>query len=302
MLPTVVGGYSVLGEREQGTLGPVLTTPVRREELLIGKALAAVGPTTAMGYALFALFVIVVQLAAQRQVVSLVRDPAEIVTIALFTPLLAAFSIWVGIAISARSSDVRVAQQLSALAMLPMVGVLYLFAFRVITPTVAVAVVGAGCLAVLDLGAWKIVSAMFDRERLLTRYGGSWAGATGLSDTPGPEPDARVAVPARLDSSFPWRPRAAFVWRSSSLPSRSRRTSGSGSPWSTCSGPAGSRCAWRICWAWTSRRGRRSTGSRSSRRSVRVNRSSSCRCSATMWRSGRGSTTSGLRSLPCSRT
>ncbi len=173
MLPTVVAGYSVVGEREQGTLEPVLTTPVRREELLIGKALAAVGPTTAMGYALFALFVIVVQLAAQRQVVSLVRDPAEIVTIALFTPLLAAFSIWVGIAISARSSDVRVAQQLSALAMLPMVGVLYLFAFRVITPTVAVAVVGAGCLAVLDLGAWKIVSAMFDRERLLTRYGGS---------------------------------------------------------------------------------------------------------------------------------
>lgn len=173
MLPTVVAGYAVVGEREQGTLEPVLTTPVSREELLIGKALAAVGPTTAMGYALFALFLIVVQLAAQREVVSLVRDPAVILTIVLFMPLLAAFSIWVGIAISARSSDVRVAQQLSALAMLPMVGVLWLFAFQVIAPTVAVAVSGAALLAVLDLGAWKLVSAMFDRERLLTRYGGS---------------------------------------------------------------------------------------------------------------------------------
>ena len=173
MLPTVIAGYSVVGEREQGTLEPVLTTPVRREELLVGKALAAIGPSTAMGYALFALFLIVVQLFARPAVVSLVRDPAVVVTIALFTPLLAAFSIWVGMAISARSSDVRVAQQLSALAILPVVGVLWLFAFRVIAPTLAVAVEGAGLLAVLDLGAWKIVSAMFDRERLLTRYGGS---------------------------------------------------------------------------------------------------------------------------------
>jgi len=172
MLPTVIAGYSVIGEREQGTLEPVLTTPVRREELLVGKALAAIGPSAAMAYGLFALYVIIVQVFAVPEVGSLVRDPAVVVTIALFTPLLAAFSIWVGVAISARSSDIRVAQQLSALAMLPVVGVLWLFAFRVIAPTVVVAVVGAAVLAVLDLGAWKVVSAMFDRERLLTRYGG----------------------------------------------------------------------------------------------------------------------------------
>jgi ABC-type Na+ efflux pump permease subunit len=172
MLPTLIAGYAVVGEREQGTLEPVLTTPVRREELLIGKALAAVVPSTAMAYALFGLFVTVVQLFARREVVSLVLEPSYVVAIALFTPLLATFSIWVGLAISARSSDIRVAQQLSAVAMLPMVGVLWLFAFQVIAPTVTVAVAGAILLVALDLGAWRIVSALFDRERLLTRYGG----------------------------------------------------------------------------------------------------------------------------------
>lgn len=172
ILPTVIAGYGVVGEREQGTMEPVLTTPVRREELLIGKALAAIVPSAGMAYALFALFVAVVQLFARREVVSLVMEPAQVVAIVLFTPLLATFSIWVGLAISARSSDIRVAQQLSGLAMLPMVGVLWLFAFRVIAPTVTVAVRGAVLLAVLDLGAWRIVSALFDRERLLTRYGG----------------------------------------------------------------------------------------------------------------------------------
>jgi ABC-type Na+ efflux pump permease subunit len=172
MLPTVIAGYAVVGEREQGTLEPVLTTPVRREELLIGKALAAIGPSAAMAYALFALFVVVVELFARHAVVSLLLEPAEVVAIVLFTPLLATFSIWVGLAISARSSDVRVAQQLSAVAMLPMVAVLWLFAFRVIAPTMTVAVAGAILLIVLDLAAWRIVSAFFDRERLLTRYGG----------------------------------------------------------------------------------------------------------------------------------
>jgi ABC-type Na+ efflux pump permease subunit len=44
-MPSVVCAYSVVGEREQGTLEPILTTPIRREEFLIAKALAAFVPT-----------------------------------------------------------------------------------------------------------------------------------------------------------------------------------------------------------------------------------------------------------------
>jgi hypothetical protein len=72
-----------------------------------------------------------------------------------------------------RSSDVRVAQQLSALAVLPMIGVIALFTFRVISPSALVAVTGAILVALIDLGAWRLVSRMFDSERLLTRYGRS---------------------------------------------------------------------------------------------------------------------------------
>jgi len=41
LLPSILAGYAVVGEREPGTLEPVLTTPVRREELVLAKALAA---------------------------------------------------------------------------------------------------------------------------------------------------------------------------------------------------------------------------------------------------------------------
>lgn len=173
ILPTVIAGYAVVGEREQGTLEPVLTTPVSGGELLMGKALAAVVPTVSIAYGLYLIYVLVVRSSATPAVVDLVWQPAQAVAVVLFAPLLATFSIWVGLAISARSSDVRVAQQLAALAMLPVLGLTALFTFRVISPTVNVAVVGAALLILIDAAAWRVVSAMFDRERILTRYGTS---------------------------------------------------------------------------------------------------------------------------------
>ena len=171
ILPTVIAGYAVIGEREQATLEPVLTTPVKESELLIGKALSAVVPSVLIAYGMFAVYVALVHAFAVRQVVDIVWRPAEFLAVILFAPLLSLFSIWVGLAFSARSSDVRVAQQLSGLAMLPMLGLLALFTFQVVSPTVEVAIIGAVGLIVIDSAAWRVVSAMFDRERLLTRYG-----------------------------------------------------------------------------------------------------------------------------------
>jgi len=58
----------------------------------------------------------------------------------LFTPLVATWSIWVAMAISARSSDFRVAQQLSTLASLPSVVVAALISFDVIHATLGLAI------------------------------------------------------------------------------------------------------------------------------------------------------------------
>jgi ABC-2 type transport system permease protein len=171
ILPTIVAGYAVVGERDQGTLEPVLTTPMSREEFLLGKALAACVPTISVAYALYAVFILTVRLAGPPEAVRLISAPAELIALGVAAPLLATFSIWVGLAISVRSTDVRAAQQLSALAVLPIVGLLVLFTFRIISPTVTVAITGAVLVGVLDLVAWRVVSRMFDPERVLTRYG-----------------------------------------------------------------------------------------------------------------------------------
>lgn len=167
LVPALVAAYAVVGERQQGTLEPVLTTPVRREEFLLGKALAALIPSVAVAYAVYAVFLALVGLFAQPAVASaLLQGPALLAQL-LFTPLLAGWSIWVGMAISTRSKDVRVAQQLGLLASLPSVVVTSLIAFGAIHATLGLAIAGAAVLLVLNSLGWRITSAMFDRERLI---------------------------------------------------------------------------------------------------------------------------------------
>ena len=167
LVPAVLSAYSLVGERLQGTLEPLLATPIRSEELLTGKALAAFAPSVAIAYAVFALFVALVELFARPGVASALIQGPDLVAQLVFTPLLAAWSIWIGIAVSARSTDPRTATQVSLLLSLPTVAVTTLVAFNIIPDTPIVATVLGVALVVLVSLGWRVVSAMFNRERLV---------------------------------------------------------------------------------------------------------------------------------------
>ena len=63
-VPSTLAAYAVVGEREQGTLEPVLITPISREEFLVGKALAVAVADLAIGYAIFGIFLAAAKLFA----------------------------------------------------------------------------------------------------------------------------------------------------------------------------------------------------------------------------------------------
>ncbi len=168
IVPSTLSAYSVVGEREQGTLEPILITPIRSEEFLIGKALAVVIPTLAIAYTLFGIFLAIVALFAHPGIETAIFAGSHIPVQLVFTPLLAGWSIWVGIAISARASDVRVAQQLSVFANLPPLAIVALMTFNVITASTGLALGLAAALLAVDALGWRAVAAMFDRERLIT--------------------------------------------------------------------------------------------------------------------------------------
>lgn len=168
MVPSVLAAYSVVGEREQGTLEPILTTPISRAEFLVGKALAVLVPTLVIAYVVFGVFLGVTAIFADPGVASSIFKGSRLLVQLLFTPLLAGWSIWAGIAISARSVDVRAAQQLGVLVSFPPLGIVALMSFNVIAPTIGLAFGLAAALLFIDVLGWRAVSRIFDRERLLT--------------------------------------------------------------------------------------------------------------------------------------
>ena len=168
VVPATIAGYAIVGERETGTLEPFLTTPVRPEEILIGKAIAIATPALAIAYAVYGLFLAAVALFAHSFVASAVFHSHQVLAQPVFIPLLAAWSIWVGIAISTRAGDVRVAQQLTVLGSLPPLALTSLMGFGVITPTLTLAVILAAVLLTVNLVGWRLVAHFFTRERLIT--------------------------------------------------------------------------------------------------------------------------------------
>jgi hypothetical protein len=134
---------------------------------LIGKALAAFVPTLVIAYAVFGIFLGAAALFANPVIDSAIYAGTHVLVQLVFTPLLAGWAIWVGIAVSARSADVRAAQQLSVLGGVPPLVILALMSLNVITVSTALALGLAAALLAVDLLAWRVVATMFDRERLV---------------------------------------------------------------------------------------------------------------------------------------
>jgi ABC-type Na+ efflux pump permease subunit len=168
MLPTTIAAYAVMGEREQRTLETVLTTPVTDREFLAGKMIAAVIPAVAISWLLFGVYVALAEIFAPHVVIEQIWTVEQAVAMALLAPALAAFGIVVGVLVSLRSSDFRVAQQLAVLASAPVIAFVALITFRVLDPSVGLYAAAAAVVFLLDAVLWSVGVRLFSRERLLT--------------------------------------------------------------------------------------------------------------------------------------
>jgi ABC-type transport system involved in multi-copper enzyme maturation permease subunit len=178
-VPATMSAYSVVGEKEQGTLEPLLTTPITRVELLLGKAVAIFLPAIVVSYLTFGVFLAIVALFADAPVASAMWQAPQLPAEVVFIPLLAGWAIWIGLAISTQVTETRVAQQLSVLGSLPPLALISLMSFQVITPSFGLAAALAGGLLVVDVVACFAVARLFDRERLVTGRRPSRPGRTG---------------------------------------------------------------------------------------------------------------------------
>jgi ABC-2 type transport system permease protein len=171
LVPSIIASYSIVGEKTHRTLEPILATPVRSWELLLGKALAAFIPALALTWTLAAVYAAgMAALAVSPRVWQLVITPTWLIVILLCGPLLALLAVALMVAISTRVNDPRTAQQLSGFLVMPLTAVVIgqLSGRLVLGPAFALG--AAAALAVLTTLAGLVALRLFAREVVLTRW------------------------------------------------------------------------------------------------------------------------------------
>jgi len=171
LLPVGIASYSLVGEKVQKSLEPLLATPTTDEEILAGKSIAAFLPAIGANYVGAVIFAVLADLFTYRQLGYLCYPNWNIAVILfLLAPLACALSVGCNVLISSRVSDARSAQQLGALVVLPFGAVYVLSEIQVLTLTTSHLLIMAAVLAVVDAIVFTLVKATFKRDEILTKW------------------------------------------------------------------------------------------------------------------------------------
>lgn len=171
LLSSMSAAFSIVGEKQQRTLEPILATPISDRELLLGKLFAAMAPAvaTAWGTALLS------ALAADavgwpRYHALLLPDRTWLLAVLAFGPLLGTAASLATIRVSARMTDPQAAMQFGGLVVVPgFLLVIGVFGKLLMSSLTAL---GVACLAALALvlGLLRRNVRKFEREEILTRW------------------------------------------------------------------------------------------------------------------------------------
>lgn len=170
LIPTYIASYSIIGEKQQRTLEPLLATPMTVTELLLGKALAALIPAVGVTWLGYTIYVVIARFLTSHEVWKYIVSPIWVWAIVLLGPLLGILAINVGVMVSSRVNDIRAAEQISGMLVLPVVLVgMPLMAAKLLVNT-EMFLIGLAVVLVVNAVLLVIAVRLFERETILTRW------------------------------------------------------------------------------------------------------------------------------------
>jgi ABC-2 type transport system permease protein len=170
IIPSTMASHSIIGEKQNRTLEPLLATPVKTSELLLAKSLASVIPSVLVTWIAYAVNIAAVYIIGGPRFIPVIWRPEAIATLVLVAPAMAAIGLLLIVLFSSRSSDPREAQQWSVFLIMPSMGLGIGVAMGKIAATVPLLAAIAAGLAVVDVIMLRFVTAMFRREQILTLW------------------------------------------------------------------------------------------------------------------------------------
>lgn len=170
-VPSALAAYSIVGEKEEGTLEPLLATPIGTGELLLGKALAAGLPGLVLTWASWLITLgASLALGAGRVMQATLLSPAWFIGMAVLAPALTFLTVMILVIVSSRVNDVRTATQIGGVMVLPIIGMFVSQISRGLILGVPAVLWAAAGVLVAGLVAMASAVRLFQRETILVRW------------------------------------------------------------------------------------------------------------------------------------
>jgi len=170
-LPTGIASYSIVGEKIQKSLEPLLATPITDGEILLGKSIAAFVPPIAAIWASSVVFMVLMDLVTHAGLGYLYYPNWSFgVILLVLAPLASILSIELTVILSARANDVRSVQQFTGVMFFPFLIIYVMTEIGVIQLTTINLLFMSGIFLVADLVLFYLSIATFKREEILTRW------------------------------------------------------------------------------------------------------------------------------------
>ncbi|MQC25861.1 MAG: ABC transporter permease [Chloroflexi bacterium] len=171
IIPVTIASYSIVGEKTTHTLEPLLATPITTAQLLAGKAIAAALPAIVATLIAFGIFAVGTSFLAASPAVALhLFSPLWMLGIFGVGPLLSIAGVSMAVMISSRVNDPRVAEQVSALVLLPVMAVFMGQIFGAVVLNLRLMGLIALAFIVVDAALLFFATQLFQRETILTRW------------------------------------------------------------------------------------------------------------------------------------
>lgn len=170
-LSSISAAFSVVAEKQQRTLEPILATPITDLEFLTGKLLASLMPSIILTWASAILAVVVVDLITWgRYETPLLPERFWFVGVLVLAPLMGMASCLAAMRLSAKMTDPQSANQFTGLVIVPafMIGI-GIFG-KILTISMFAVAIACVVVVLLVLFLLRLNLKNFQREEILTRW------------------------------------------------------------------------------------------------------------------------------------
>lgn len=171
-IPIAISAYSLVGEKIEKSLEPLLAAPITDDEVFLGKSIASFVPSILATYASALIFMAFTDFLTKNTLNRFYFPNWTIgIMLLVLVPLTTVLSIEIGVLISSKANDARSAQTQGLLfGVLPFAAIYILNQTGTITLNTSTLLIIAAIILMIDIMLYSVSSKIFRREEILTRW------------------------------------------------------------------------------------------------------------------------------------